>query len=353
MTPHFITANPMARWLSRWRLQRWLLVCGWVLVGWLPGQVQACSGSSMAMFKSDGTTMPTTIYFPPTPNATFFNGYLQWTLTNCSMPTTTYSSQISAGNIANNLGLLIANTLNVGMQCSTSLLVAYPTYTSVNLNSTSMAYDCTLKFYFTLKTSPSFDTANHAVNTTVAANTAFSSAASNNKWAYASGGNTNSVTNSTTSYTFKPAGCSVTTTAPTVSLNTVSSSALAGQTATSNWQAFTIGLNDCLFGGLTSFNILSSFDYTSHSATDTSLIKNTAASGAASNVGVQLATAASDSNVVVSTTNNATQTYAFGSLSSSNTGTTLTLYARLKKASSGSVSAGKVNATATFTVTYQ
>ena len=352
MTPHFITANPMARWLSRWRLQRWLLVCGWVLVGWLPGQVQACSGSSMAMFKSDGATMPTTIYFPPTPNATFFNGYLQWTLTNCSIPTTTYNSQISAGNITNNPGLLIANTLIVDNQCEGGFTVRIDN-TSVQRASTSISYDCTLKFYFTLKTSSSFDTANHAVNTTLAVNTAFSSAALNNKWAYATGGNTNSVTNSTTPYTFKPAGCSVTTTAPTVLLNTVSSSALAVQTATSNWKAFTIGLNDCLFGGLTSFNILSSFDYTSHSATDTSLIKNTAASGAASNVGVQLATAASDSNVVVSTTNKATQTYAFGSLSSSNTGTTLTLYARLKKASSGSVSAGKVNATATFTVTYQ
>jgi type 1 fimbria pilin len=116
--------------------------------------------------------------------------------------------------------------------------------------------------------------------------------------------------------------------------------------STANWTTFNLGFSNCINPD-TNYGIAVTFNYTSFDASNPNLIANSASTGAASNAGVQLAlndgtTIASGTlyTVLANTTNGVT-------------GYTVPLKARMRAATGKTPTAGKVTATATFTVTYQ
>ncbi len=360
MTSFFVWLKPLAHALTCWRPHALWLAWGLVLAGCLPGQVQATTCSTSSMTMRSGTpvmtqtdpAMPTTIYYPPTPNVTFFKGYMEWT-TRCSRGLITLNAYFLPGSINGNSGILVTPqtaSYYAGCEASTGIVAGINSFTMGNF--TLSLWSCVIRFPFTLTTSGTFS-ASDIKEFSIGPNAAFSASSPKAVWGD-SPDITNTVSNALT-YTFKPMGCNVTTKTPNVALNTVSTTALSNQTATQNWTKFSILLDTCTIpSGKSSFSISSAFDYTSASATDLTLIQNTTTGAtAASAVGVQLATAANESNVVTSTTNAPATTYAMGSVSSGTSSTRFDLYARLKKASSGTLKAGNVSATATFTLTYQ
>ena len=334
------------RWLLRLPLpgRRTLLLCGWLLAGWLPMQaahaVVSCTTSSMTMYRSDGTTMLGTIFFPTSVGTTFFSGYMKWALSGCSNGANPYmDSHIISSELFGNPGITVtaqrAESLTPNnCQSSGELKVIF----------LSGASDCTAQFYFSLSTNASMSGTN-IKNTTILTGKKISNNAPDDFWGLGSmytnsGGTTRRSVKSTQDYTFSPRGCEMSSAAYSVDLGTWNLSRLNSDGSTP-WVPITLQFNNCLLPDAV-YSIQPTFSYTPVDSSNPNLIKST---GNAANVGVELAT--SGGTTIVSGT-----PYTLGQSQSGVTQYTYSIQARMKNASGTSASAGSVSAVVTINMNY-
>ncbi len=294
-----------------------------------------CGTSTMNMYKSDDTAMPTSMTFEPrekqqSGSPTFFSGKMVWNVTKCNSATHTFTSKLNGSFLTGNTGLTFtASTPTVDSKCP--LTATLNTVVS-GTKSGRGTFDCTMTFPFTLDTT-SLMTGTNMKKTPIATGTVFGATVTT-----ASGTVAGSLdVKSDKEYVLVPKSpCSTISTPASVNLGTYSTLTLTNP-GYSQWVPFQIQLNTC-------FDLTNAkFTFTYDDTNSLDLITN---KGSAGGVAVELYNLGASETVIK---NNV----AFVPLIAFDaTNGTFSLQARMKKAPGGVPQPGSVQASATLTVTY-
>lgn len=294
-----------------------------------------CGTSTMNVYKSDGTMMPTSISFEPrekqqSGSPTFFSGKMVWNVTKCNFATHTFTSKLLGSFLTGNTGLTFtASTPTVDSKCP--LTATLNTVVSGTMSG-SGTFDCTMTFPFTLDTT-SLMTGTNIKKALIATGTVLGATD-----ATALGAAAGSLdVKSDKEYVLVPKSpCSTISAPATVNLGTYSTSMLTNP-GYSQWVPFRVQLNTC-------FDLTNAkFTFTYDDTNSVDLITN---KGSAAGVAIELYHIGTTETIIK---NNV----AFSpSISTDASNGIFSLQARMKKVPGGVPQPGSVQASATLTVTY-